>query len=45
MHTLLACVNCKPTKAGVSFTWEGAWEYDRMQLWANVYPVRNPTLC
>ena len=30
MHTLLACVNCMPTKAGVSFTWEGAWEYDRM---------------
>jgi hypothetical protein len=28
MHTLLAYVNCKPTKAGVSFTWEGAWEFD-----------------
>lgn len=26
-----ACVNCKPTKTGVSFTWEkGAWEYDQM---------------
>jgi hypothetical protein len=24
MHCLLAYVNCKPTKAGVSFTWEGA---------------------
>lgn len=30
MHALLACVNCKPTKRGVSFTWEGAWEYDPM---------------
>lgn len=30
MHTLLAYVNCKPTKSGVSFTWEGAWEYDPM---------------
>ena len=24
MHCLLAYVNCKPTKTGVSFTWEGA---------------------
>jgi hypothetical protein len=23
-------VDCKPTKTGVSFTWEGAWEYDQM---------------
>jgi hypothetical protein len=30
MHCLLAYVTCKPTKAGVSFTWEGAWEYDQM---------------
>lgn len=30
MHCLLAYVNCRPTKAGVSFTWEGAWEYDPM---------------
>ena len=28
MHCLLAYVNVKPTKAGASFTWEGAWEYD-----------------
>ncbi len=28
MCCLLAYVSCKPTKAGVSFTWEGAWEYD-----------------
>lgn len=30
MHSLLAYVNCKPTKAGVSFTWEGAWEFDQV---------------
>ena len=30
MHCLLAYVNCKPIKTGVSFTWEGAWEYDQM---------------
>jgi hypothetical protein len=30
MHCLLAYVNCRPTKAGVSFTWEGAWEYDQL---------------
>ena len=28
MFALLAHVNCRPTKAGVSFTWKGAWEYD-----------------
>ncbi len=28
MFVLLAHVNCKPTKRGVSFTWQGAWEYD-----------------
>ena len=21
---------CRPTKSGVSFTWQGAWEWDRM---------------
>lgn len=30
MHCLLAYVNCKPIKTGVSFTWEGVWEYDQM---------------
>ena len=30
MHCLLADVTCRPTKTGVSFTWEGAWEYDQM---------------
>ena len=28
MFVLLAYVNCKATKTGVSFTWQGAWEYD-----------------
>ena len=30
MHCLLAYVNCRPTKRGVSFSWNGAWEYDQM---------------
>jgi len=30
MHCLLAYDNCRPTKTGVSFTWQGAWEYDQM---------------
>jgi hypothetical protein len=30
MHCLLAYVNCKPAKRGVSFTWEGAWEWDQV---------------
>ena len=29
MHCLLAYVNVRPTKTGVSFSWEGAWEYDQ----------------
>ncbi len=28
MHCLLAHVNARATKTGVSFTWKGAWEYD-----------------
>jgi hypothetical protein len=28
MFVLLAHVNCRPTKMGVSFTWHGSWEYD-----------------
>lgn len=28
MHCLLAYVNCGAAKTGVSFTWEGAWEFD-----------------
>lgn len=30
LFVLLANINCKPTKTGVSFTWEGAWEFDQM---------------
>ncbi len=30
MHSLLATVSVQPTKAGVSFSWSGAWEYDQM---------------
>jgi len=30
MFVLLAYVTCKPTKLGVSFTWEGAWEFDQV---------------
>ena len=30
MHCLLAFVNCQATKTGVSFTWEGAWEFDQI---------------
>ncbi len=30
MHCLLASVSVRPTKAGVSFSWSGAWEYDPM---------------
>ena len=30
MHCLLAYVKARPTKTGVSFTWQGAWEYDQM---------------
>lgn len=30
MFALLAHVSCKPTRTGVSFTWEGAWEYAQM---------------
>jgi len=28
MFALLAHLNCRPTKTGISFTWKGAWEYD-----------------
>lgn len=30
MHCLLAHVNARVTRSGISFTWEGAWEYDPM---------------
>ncbi len=30
MIALLAYVNVRPTKTGLSFTWIGAWEYDQV---------------
>jgi len=30
MFVLLAYVQPKPTKAGMSFTWQGAWEFDQV---------------
>jgi hypothetical protein len=30
MHCLLAYVNARFTRGGISFTWTGAWEYDPM---------------
>ncbi len=36
MHYLLAYVNARSTKTGVSFAWEGAWEYDQMSGTASV---------
>ncbi len=30
MHCLLADVNARPTKTGVSFKWTGAWEFDQL---------------
>jgi len=36
MFVLIAHVDCKPTKTGVSFTWKGAWEYDPVSGTGNV---------
>ena len=36
MHCLLAYVNARATKTGLSFNWEGAWEYDPMSGTGNV---------
>ena len=30
MHCLVARVTARATKAGISFTWSGAWEFDPM---------------
>lgn len=30
MQCLIAHVNVRPTKTGVSFSWDGAWEYDQL---------------
>jgi hypothetical protein len=44
MHCLLAYVNCTPTKTGVSFRWEGAWEYDTMSGSGRVTLTKNGRL-
>lgn len=36
MFVLLAYVDCKALKASVSFTWEGAWEFDQVSGTGNV---------
>lgn len=41
MHCLLAYVNTKPTKTGISFTWQGAWEYDPMSGTGRVTPGKD----
>ncbi len=30
MLYLLATIECKPTKTGLSFTWKGPWEFDQL---------------
>lgn len=44
MHCLIAHVNCTPTKTGVSFRWEGAWEYDPMSGSGSVRLAKNGQL-
>jgi hypothetical protein len=44
MHCLLAYVNCRPTKTGVSFSWQGAWEYDQMSGSGSVRLRKDGTL-
>jgi hypothetical protein len=36
MHCLLAYVDARPTKSGVSFSWRGAWEFDPVSGTGNV---------
>jgi hypothetical protein len=42
MLVLLAYVNCRPTKTGVSFTWEGAWEFDQAKHMAEARRAAMP---
>jgi hypothetical protein len=44
MHCLLAYVACTATKTGVSFRWEGAWEYDSKTGSGNVTLARDGRL-
>ncbi len=45
MHCLLADVNCKPTKSGVSFTWKGCRSLtDRIYLCFSLSAERSMTV-
>ena len=44
MHCLIAYVTVRPTKAGASFTWTGAWEYDPMTGTGSVKLRKDGTL-
>jgi hypothetical protein len=44
MHYLLAYVAARATKTGVSFSWEGAWEYDQMSGSGSVKLRKDGTL-
>ena len=41
MCCLLAYVDCKTTKTGVTFTWEGAWGFDQLSGTGSV-KLRSP---
>jgi hypothetical protein len=45
MFVLLAHVVARPTKSGVSFTWQGAWEYDPMSGTGRVTLGKDGRLC
>ncbi len=44
MFVLLAYVDCKVAKTGVSFTWKGAWEYDNVSGTGSVKLRKNGRL-
>lgn len=44
MHCLLAYVNVRATDKGVSFSWEGAWEYDPVSGTGNAKLARDGRL-
>jgi hypothetical protein len=44
LHCLIAHVNARRTKTGVSFTWSGAWEYDPMSGRGSVRLKKDGTL-
>ena len=44
MHCLLARLKAIPTKDGLSFIWQGAWEYDEMAGSGSVWITDNEQL-